>query len=1084
MPFCSTYRSDFIDNEAQGSGDEADHNDDRHGSAGDVASDMGDFINDETSETTDNSDQNTPPQCPGTNRNDDVDPNVYSAIAAQPNMFVLPDLDSIDWAAFEPNEEAPVTPADTRAQLPQHGQRDQRGQRHDQDHEQQLTQTSTSQNEALIRRGQKKRTLYQAFDDPSDGDNDENHIQKGPTNGNSLVITNVNDEDSSATNQEGDGAHLIFDHENIDALAEIAYGHATIGMMSRICGISIEQVALIMTKTQSLSDLQNLRFASSDNADLSSLRVACGCVDAMTARRLVETAMILDVTPLTFHAFMTLREKFRVAPEAEDAALRSSNCVEDSLREDAIFFLRTGHDIFSATSPVQTARLVSDVIDTGVYFRSYFEMPALDLKGIDYASAAHDAPFIELYSMQHGSHPPPMSSDQLQAPFMQWRLVMVRVATIMANALDDELSQSLRNMDHRITALQLWVDGMRVATSGYDAIQSIQSLEGSQSYSDFVDEKTPKGNLLYIELVKLLAKSALSKDEKTRVVSRVLVDGRFAYAYKVKYENVYEAIMDTHSFTRNASIIKLRSLASSEMTLLAKTLESTNEEVLFPTISRNRQYMSFKDGVLDLKNLMFVPLRRVSAALPHNQCSCVFHDSPLSQLWDSVVGDIHPEGLIPRTHIDAERFRTRAEVLRSKQHDLKMEWRAAGAQAMATIKRRVAQDFDASDRGDDVVRRRNEFIRHNMQKPEVGTQIINLRKQLFSAAKAKMERDTLALFDGNMDTLERTREFTPFAQETYMDLPTPSLDHVILYQLLENPSSEFLTMDRASDDDRAVYQIILAMLGRLFLDVRALDNWQIMPWIVGVGGSGKSCLVNLVKSCYGPGDVATMSNNVEELFGMTPMRKSYIVVGLEIGQGFKLNMKQWLSMVAGEYVRTAKKHGDAVDAVWTQQMFNVGNGLPGWPDNQGQCSRRILLMRYQNSVIKQDTTIEARMASERPAFILKAICAYHALRVKVGCANQIWDCLPQYFLKNREHLEKIMNPVASFLSNPQNCILDPDKVTPRRYFDTSLKKFLSGFPNAQPPTSDDLRTVFSKYNIKVRQTTEGEELVGVFVIAD
>ena len=1077
--------SDFIADEADGSGEEAEHHEDAGSDFSDNTQDAGmeDFINDNSSETTDNSDQNTPPfqglrQKSQEISNDYVAQPLLSQLNILAETMVLPEIDDIDWEGFDQEHGDRVQAQDQTTIQPQ----------------------ETQLNQDLQVRG-RKRSLIQVYNENFEEDEDQS-TQAQPRNSHyqGERWVRVFESQGSSTNHDlagqerliGDQHHgqmaehsVINLSNNIDEIAEIPYGHATIGLMSRICGISIEQVALVMTKTQSLSDMQRLRIAPAEDTDLSCLCIACGCMDATSTRRLVETAMFLDMTPLALHAFMTLREKFRVSSSPGDQEFSTTDLtVCDNLRAEAIFFLRTGSDIFSATSPVQTARLVSDVIDTGFYFRSYFEMPALNIQALEPSRAAEDAPFVELYSMQHGSHPPPMAADQAQAPFMQWRLVMVRVATIMANALDDELAQSLRNIDHRITALQMWVDGMRMATTGYDAIQNIKSLEGSQSYSDFVDETTNKGNLLYIELVKLLAKSALSKDEKTRVVSRVLVDGRFAYAYKVKYDTVYEAIMDTHSFTRNAAIIKLRHLASSEMTLLSKTLEATNEEVLFPTIARNRQYMSFRDGVLDLKNLVFVPLRRVSAALPHNQCSCVFHDSPMSQLWDTVVNDIHPEGLIPRTHVDAERFRHRAEVLRSKQHDLNMEWRAAGAQAMATIKRIVAQDFDASDRGGDVVRRRNEFIRERMQRSEIVAQISDLRKQLFKTAKAKIERETLSLFDGNIETLETTRDFIPFAQETYMDLPTPSLDHLILYQLLETPSSEFLTMDRASDDDRAVYQVILAMLGRLFLDVRALDNWQIMPWIVGVGGSGKSCLVNLVKSCYGPGDVATMSNNVEELFGMTPMRKSYIVVGLEIGQGFKLNMKQWLSMVAGEYVRTAKKHGDAVDALWTQQMFNVGNGLPGWPDNQGQCSRRILLMRYQNSVIKQDTTIEARLTSERPAFILKAICAYHALRVKVGSSKQIWDCLPRYFLKNREHLERIMNPVASFLSNPQNCILDSDKVTPRRFFDAALKKFLSGFPNAQPPTSDDLRTVFSKYNIKVRQTAEGEELVGVFVIAD
>lgn len=65
-----------------------------------------------------------------------------------------------------------------------------------------------------------------------------------------------------------------------------------------------------------------------------------------------------------------------------------------------------------------------------------------------------------------------------------------------------------------------------------------------------------------------------------------------------------------------------------------------------------------------------------------------------------------------------------------------------------------------------------------------------------------------------------------------------------------------------------VAELLCAMLGRLLFPVGDLDNWQVMPYLVGVGGTGKSLLLTIVSKLMAPGSVGNLSSKREEVFGL------------------------------------------------------------------------------------------------------------------------------------------------------------------------------------------------------------------------
>lgn len=62
--------------------------------------------------------------------------------------------------------------------------------------------------------------------------------------------------------------------------------------------------------------------------------------------------------------------------------------------------------------------------------------------------------------------------------------------------------------------------------------------------------------------------------------------------------------------------------------------------------------------------------------------------------------------------------------------------------------------------------------------------------------------------------------------------------------------------------------------GRMFYDVNERDTWQVIPFLKGVAGTGKSFIINILLSIFDPKDVGILSNNVEEQFGLAPLQAS------------------------------------------------------------------------------------------------------------------------------------------------------------------------------------------------------------------
>lgn len=299
----------------------------------------------------------------------------------------------------------------------------------------------------------------------------------------------------------------------------------------------------------------------------------------------------------------------------------------------------------------------------------------------------------------------------------------------------------------------------------------------------------------------------------------------------------------------------------------------------------------------------------------------------------------------------------------------------------------------------------------------------------------------------------------PECQDWY-DIPTPNLQSVMDYQ-------------NFSED---VCRWMYVTFGRLLYNVGELDGWQVIPFLKGLAGSGKSTLVKVCKQFYNPEDVGVLSNNAERQFGLSAFFDKLLFIAPEIKNDLKVEQAEFQSMISGEDVQIAIKHKKARSVVWKTPGVLAGNEVPAWADNSGSIQRRILLFEFARKVEAGDMELDKKLERELCAIIAKCVRAYLDAAAKWGWSN-IWTVVPEYFKEQRNQLAEGTNPLENFLAS--------DRVRFGGELSVELHAFKAAFYShclsnqlRKPTWVKDLYLgPFQKYGITHGSTLTGVELV-------
>lgn len=259
-------------------------------------------------------------------------------------------------------------------------------------------------------------------------------------------------------------------------------------------------------------------------------------------------------------------------------------------------------------------------------------------------------------------------------------------------------------------------------------------------------------------------------------------------------------------------------------------------------------------------------------------------------------------------------------------------------------------------------------------------------------------------------------------------------------------------------------------IGRMIYEIGEYDEWQVLLFIKGVAGSGKSTLGKIVSNLYDANDVGVLSNNIENKFGLAALVDKLIYICYEVKHDFGLDQGEFQCMVSGEQMAIPKKFETATSVAWKTHGMFMGNEVAAWCDNSGSMSRRIVLGLFNEIVTDGNPKLFMELQEEMAHIILKSNRAYREAAESFGMLD-IWNVLPPYFSENRRKLRAETHALAFFLENCTDLHWDPKaymtmddlKLMMNVYLiaDGSFKTQRKGF------TSDFYQWVFEAYKISV-----------------
>lgn len=270
----------------------------------------------------------------------------------------------------------------------------------------------------------------------------------------------------------------------------------------------------------------------------------------------------------------------------------------------------------------------------------------------------------------------------------------------------------------------------------------------------------------------------------------------------------------------------------------------------------------------------------------------------------------------------------------------------------------------------------------------------------YSSGPARIETT-----DGRSKEPVAAKFFPTTIPEEYFDaewdkIATPSLNTIL----------EFQGLHKHED----VVFWFFVFLGRWFFDIKEFDDWQVAPLLLGMAGTGKSSILNMMKRAYPANKMGTLSNNVEKKFGLAGIKDCFSWIAPEVKSDFKLSQAELQSIISGESVSVACKYNNPQVLDWRAPGWFAANEIPKFSDNAGSMSRRLPVIQFEKFVTKVDGGLERRMEKEFPFTIIKAIKAYHEARRRYG-SQGIWESLPPYFHNTRGDLQETTNALVHFI---------------------------------------------------------------------
>ena len=309
-----------------------------------------------------------------------------------------------------------------------------------------------------------------------------------------------------------------------------------------------------------------------------------------------------------------------------------------------------------------------------------------------------------------------------------------------------------------------------------------------------------------------------------------------------------------------------------------------------------------------------------------------------------------------------------------------------------------------------------------------------------------------------------------FTSNHWYHIPTPAFEKILDDQKF-SPSTK---------------QIVYMMFGKILYPLNKHDKHHTILFGIGKGGTGKSTVGNVAASFYPTEEVAILSSNIEEMFGLDAIYQKRLFICQEVTQKWKLPIADTLSIFSGDNVNIASKHMTAKSVKWYVPGMIFGNEFANWIDMAGQFARRVLTLEFNHTVIP-DENMPNRLQEELPAMIFKSQRAYEVFQ-NTAADEALWARVPKYFLDVREKYMRDLNPVKDFIYNSDEFLILKDSETlslPWSSFYQRFRAYARSKGQLETlPTATQMEDVLTEIGIVIKKQNNSKMLFGITVKSD
>ena len=333
--------------------------------------------------------------------------------------------------------------------------------------------------------------------------------------------------------------------------------------------------------------------------------------------------------------------------------------------------------------------------------------------------------------------------------------------------------------------------------------------------------------------------------------------------------------------------------------------------------------------------------------------------------------------------------------------------------------------------------------------------------------------------------------FVEYASDEYRSINSSVVSAKYFDQIFESSENWqniktplFDSLFELQDIDEEILKWVYIFTGRLIYEIDELDGWQVIFFVQGQAGTGKSTYANnICKQFYDEEDVGIMSNNIQKTFGLSDIVDKLLYVAPEIKRDFNIEQGEFQSIISGDKITVNIKYKNSRFETWSIPGVMAGNECPDFIDNAGSIQRRLITLRFVNKIKDGDLMLGRKLKEEMGNIIQKCNKAYRETAFQYGRKN-IWTVLPHYFLHTQQELAKATNPLIHFLLS-ENIVLDSTKFIPEKLFVAAFNEHCKDNNyNKNRFNPDFYMGPFAQHNIKVKyketQIYEGNKKTGTY----